>query len=637
VWERLDADDPVTASRRASQRVARVLALGVTGLFWLIATAWQPWRLFERAGFSADFYDEQARAFLRGRLHVDPTVAGVEGFVIGDLTYLYYGPALAVARMPTALFGRGFDGRLALVSMLIALIVLGTWSYRLMNTVSRALGHRPAGPWRTALFVGAVMASPVLFLAGWISVYHETELWACTFAVIAATCLLELLDATEPSTRWWAGAAAATIATVLTRASVGVGVALAALVVAMAIWRRSRPAGDWTPSLWLATAAVGGVVAHMGLNTARFGSLLGLPAERQVLSLIDPDRAAWFAGNDGSFFSVRFLPTTLGQYLRPDAIRLERLVPGIRFGPLAPDLGSYPVETTTPASSITATAPVLVLLALVGIVWLVRRRRWVEVAVVAGLAAGAVPSFTIGFIANRYLVDLMPMLVVPAAVGIHVVPRPVARANLVRVLVVAAVVWGVWVNASLATWTLGLKSAGFTELRYRIDAVLFPSPRPGLIDLEPSMPVPRDGVVALAPECAGVYVAEQGAWVALERAVGRRVVGGTVRTDTEVIAAGGGWVLSLVDPGPAALVRLSVDGATVAELEVGRLVPGDPVEVVADPVTRDFFIETPERIVFFDPGVPGDDDALVAIDLDTSGIGSTGASARLCRVLDERR
>jgi hypothetical protein len=627
MWQRLERDHP----HRRAQWVARALTLGVTGLFWMVATAWRPWRLFDRAGFSADFYDEQARAFWRGRPHVDPEVAGVEGFVIGDLTYLYYGPALALARLPTALVGRVFDGRLALVSMLLALVVLGSWAYRLMRTAGRTLGTRDAGPWRTALFIGAVMGSPVLFLAGWISVYHETELWACTFAVIAATCMLEMLDADPVPTRWVVGAASATVAAVLTRASVGIGVALALVAVAAFVWRRDRRAAGWA-----AGAATGGVVLHMAINLTKFGSLLGLPAERQVLSLIDPERARWFAGNDGSFFSPRFLPTTLAQYLRPDTLRFERLVPGIRFGPLAPDLGSYPVESTTPAASITATAPVLLALGLIGVVWWARRRRWGPLAIVAGLAVGAVPSFTIGFVANRYLVDLLPMLVVPAAAGVHVVARPPLARSVVRLLVVLAALWGVWANAALGAWTLGLKSPGFTELRYRVDAALFPAPAPGLVELVPALPVPRDGVVAVAPDCAGVYVAEQGSWVALERAAGRRVLHGTVATtpDDRALAAGSEWLLSLVDPGPAASVRLEFDGVTVAELDAGELREGDRVTVVADPVTREFFLQGPDRLVFFDPSLVSTDDVVVGLGmLPDDG----GENARLCRVLAERR
>ena len=631
MWQRLERDDP----RRPAQMVARALTLGVTIVFWLVATAWRPWRLFDRAGFSADFYDEQARAFWRGRLHVDPAVAGVEGFVIDELTYLYFGPALAVARLPTALFGRVLDGRLALVSMLVALVVLGTWSYRLMRTAGRTIGMGEAGPWRTAAFIGAVMGSPVLFLAGWISVYHETELWACTFAVIAATCMLEVLDADPVPMRWLVGAATATVATVLTRASVGIGVSLALMAVAAFVWRRDRRVARWA-----AGAATGGVALHMALNLVKFGSLLGLPAERQVLSLIDPERAAWFAGNSGSFFSARFLPTTLAQYLRPDTLRFERLVPGIRFGPLAPDLGSYPVESTTPASSITATAPLLLVLAVIGVVWWARRRRWAQLAIVGGLAVGAVPSFTIGFVANRYLVDLLPLLIVPAAAGVHVAARlSRARSGMTRgarVLVVMTVFWGVWANAALATWTLGLKSPGFTELRYRVDAALFPAPAPGLVELVPGIPVPRDGVVAVAPDCAGVYVAEQGRWVALERADGRRVLRGTVSTtpDDRALAAGGDWLLSLVDPGPAASVRLEFGGVTVAELDAGELGEGDTVIVVADPVTREFFLDGPDRLVFFDPGLVAADDVVVGLGLVPDG---SGESARLCRVLAERR
>lgn len=622
MWERLDPDDP----RRGAQRIARALTLGSAGLFWLIATAWRPWRLLDRAGFSADFHDEQARAFLHGRLHVDPTVAGVEGFLVDGRTYLYYGPAPALARLPTALVDRVFDarifdGRLALVSMLVAIIVLGTWAYRLLDVARLTVGRRdgvaaaPAGPWRAAAFVGAVLGSPVLFLAGWISVYHETELWACTAAIVAATCLLEIarLDAGAPI-RWWVGAAAASAVAVLTRASVGLGVVLAVLVVAVAV-RHDAP----RRAAALAGSAIGAVGVHMALNLAKFGSLLDLPAERQVLTLQDPERAAWFAGNDGSFFSLRFLPTTLLHYLRPDTVRFERLVPGVRFGPPARDVGPYPVETITPASSLTVAAPVLGVLAVLGVVWLVRRRRWVGLGVVLGLAVGAAPSFAIGFIANRYLVDVLPVLAVAAAIGVWVVPRPPAA----RAVVVLTVVWGVWVNAALGTWALGLKSPGFHELRYRVDAWVFPAPRPGLVTLEElggsGAPVPRDGVVALAGECAGAYVAEQGRWVALELAEGRRIVAGDVGAVTGggTLVDAGRWWIDVVDPGARAELALWVDGEPVASLDAGRLEAGDRVRVVADPVVGELSVTTPERIVLFDPRVPGDDDVLVPVDLVT--------------------
>ena len=106
------------------------------------------------------------------------------------------------------------------------------------------------------------------------------------------------------------------------------------------------------------------LLLNVALNLAKFGTLFDLPADRQLLSLQNPARAAWFAGNDGSFFSPRFLPTTVVQYLRPDALRFERLVPFVRFGPLATELGSYPLEANTPASSLPASATLLFVLAI---------------------------------------------------------------------------------------------------------------------------------------------------------------------------------------------------------------------------------------------------------------------------------
>jgi hypothetical protein len=80
----------------------------------------------------------------------------------------------------------------------------------------------------------------------------------------------------------------------------------------------------------------------------------------------------------------------------------------------------------------------------------------------------------------------------------------------------------VWVNASLATWTLDQKSVGFTDLRYRVDGLIFPDPAPGLVVIVPDSAVPRDGVVGLdiddAGRCIGVYTAEQGVWVTVDGA-----------------------------------------------------------------------------------------------------------------------
>lgn len=561
-------------------------------VFWLVATSWRPWDLFDRAGFGADFYDEQARAFWRGRLAVDPAIPGPEGFVIGGKTYLYYGPFLSVVRMPLMLFGDLFVGRLVRVSMLIAVVVLCRWSARLARAGRAVIRSKtPTNPvdgrWALGLFTAAVAFSPALFAAGWISVYNETELWALTLAVIGFALIAEWAASGFTQRRLLLGASAAALAATLTRAPIGLGVSVALIACGAVLLWRSRATGfDHGRS-----ALFGGVlpiVAHVIVNFAKFGTLTSVPGDRQLLSLTDPVRAAWFAGNNGSFFSPRFLPTTLVQYLRPDGIRFERLVPGIRFGPLATDRGSYPAESITPASSLPVSATLLLVLAVVGVVWMIQHRNRTWSLLVAAALIGAVPTFMIGFIANRYLIDMLPPLIVAGAIGIWVV-LALPRQRLVKTAGVALVVWGLWVNASLATWTSEYKTLGFTQLRYGIDEALFGTPSPSLVPLVAGVDVPRDGIVALDPQCQGVYMAEQGHWLAIDRGGTRRASGVIEPLDDDVVlAAGSGWTLELAQSdGGAVLMVVDAAGQVTFEQPVEVTAPAT-YEVVLDNVSREF-------------------------------------------------
>ncbi|MFZ4810080.1 MAG: hypothetical protein ACOYL9_01935, partial [Ilumatobacteraceae bacterium] len=437
----------------------------------------------------------------------------------------------------------------------------------------------------------AVACSPALALAGWTSVYHETELWAAVFALWAVVGMLRLMR--EPDARRHALVAAVAIAaTILTRAPIGIGIALGCGLLALHLARTARRS-----AAIVVAGCVIGFVGHVTVNALRFGTLLGLPVERQVLTLQDPDRLAWFAGNNDSFFSTRFLPTTVVHYLRPDTLRIERLLPFVRFGPLANDRGSYPVETITPSASLPAAATLLFVAALVGLVLIVRRREWSWLVLTFGAVAASIPTFLIGFVANRYLVDMLPALAVPAAVAFGSLQLHDARWRRgARVSVVALVVWGAWANTALATWQYGLKQPGFTALRYRVDGWVFGDPAPALVTIGDGDPVARDGVVGLVVDdelgtCTAVYIAEQGRWVPLERSEGARQLTGTLELagDAPIDIVGGadwtitatptadGWVVSAdgissgepIDIGDATTVRVRVvNDPTNAELSV---------------------------------------------------------------------
>jgi len=646
MWRPTDPADPAARTIR----VARVVTIAATVVFALIVCRFQPWQLFTREAYSNDFYDEQARSFLRFRLAVRPEVPGPEGFLIDGKTYLYYGPFLALVRLPFAVFGDVFAGRLARVSMIVGFMAYCTACFHLVRHLGPTASTR-----RVAGFVAAAACSPVLFLAGWVSVYHETELWAAAFAVWAIVGTLRLIAHPSPTRHQYLAAAVPLAAGILTRASVGIGIAAGACLAVVIAFRSEIFPPSETPDqrrritvpkevgVVVGSSALGFAI-HAAINWAKFGSPTKLPGQLQLLSLNDPVRAAWFAGNGDSFFSPKFLSTTVVQYLRPDTVRVERLFPFIRYGPLATDRSSYPLETITPSASLTTSATLLLAAAVVGIVLIVRTRSWPLLALTVGGAIAAGPTFTIGFIGNRYLVDMMPMLLVPAAFAFATLalPSPAWR-RAAWLATVALVAWGAWCNVSLALWTQQLKEPAFTEWRYRVDGWIFGDPAPALADLVAGMPFPRDGVVALDRDvttgrCSGVYIAEQGVWVALERSNdGRRLTGTLALGDDRTLVAGGDtWLVdATVADGRVSFVA-EIDGATVTTVTGDTVaLPGDRTvsfDLVADPIVGQLVLEVDGEQVLFaftgplGPGLPGPDATL-----------DTDPGDSLCRQLEARR
>lgn len=617
------------AHRTLESQLARRITLGATLLFLLIVTRGRPWDLFDRGAFSTDFYDGQARAFLHFRLDVPAGLAGPEGFLIDGRTYLYYGPFLAVLRLPFVATGHWIDGRLSAPSLVLGFFLACTATRHLAERAACVLGG--GSPRRTAGLVAAVACSPALSLAGWNSVYDETEMWAFALFLATAATLLALWK--RPTTRTLLLAVLLGTCTVLTRSSVGIGALAAVGFVGLLLSRRDRRLATYA-----CAGAVLGALTNVAMNLAKFGTLLDLPADRQLLTLQNAERATWFAGNDGSFFSTRFLPTTVVQYLRPDAVRFERLVPFARFGPLAHEYGSYPLEGNTPASSLPTSATLLAVLAVMGVVVVLRRRSWPFVAIWAGAVLAAVPSFLIGFVANRYLTDMLPALVVPAAAAVAVVAVPTGSAGgWLKAGFVALVVWGTWVNTSFALWTQNLKAPGFTEFRYEFDDAVFGGRPPSVVALEPGMVVPRDGVVAIDGQCDGLYIAEQGNWVPLELASGVRRLTGTLASGAD----------PLVITTPTAEIRLDRhDGELFASYQPddGEPITGAPlkidngehaVRVTSDPVTGQLAVFVDDRLALFAFAAP---DLVEADVTDTLVPASTEAGGTpICDALEARQ
>ena len=253
--------------------------------------------------------------------------------------------------MPFQLFGDLFTARLVRVSMLIAVVVLCRWSARLaraaQTVVTGEVGSFRPRPqtngtdgkavderWVVGLFTAAVAFSPAIFAAGLdqrlqrdraVGVHPRAGVGDVDRGMGSGRVHVESAargrgggglggDAHPGTDRYRRGAR---------DRGVRGGARLA----------QPRPTGCG-PDGWRSSAALLPLIAHAAVNFAKFGTLFSVPGGRQLLSLQDPARAAWFAGNNESFFSSRFLSTTVVQYLRPDAIRFERLLPFVRFGPV---------------------------------------------------------------------------------------------------------------------------------------------------------------------------------------------------------------------------------------------------------------------------------------------------------------
>jgi len=567
------------SDRRLPPAVRRAAVIGgsvALVVFAVVVSEGHPSGLLRRGPFSSDFFDAQAHALLDGHLDVDPSVAGIEGFVHDGRTHLYFGLVPALLRLPIAALTDHFDGRLGQLSMLLALSVAMAAAARL---VWRARRHRRGDapvarwePWIAGGFTAAVgLSSPLLFLASRPVVYHETELWG------AATTLVAL----EATLAWWERATARALALASlaaavafnTRASVGGG-AVAALVLtgllAVAVGRVPR---RWLPALTVAVLVPVGLYA--AVNQARFDSPFGVPFGDQVLSGFDAPRQATLASTGGTLFGPEFAPTAVVTYLRPDGVSLQRLFPWVTFRESTPVIGDATFDTLDRSASLPTVAPALVVLGLVGLASLLRRGRrdpWLVTAI--GAATGLASTLTIAFVANRYLADFTPALVVLAAVGTWAVADRLGRWRGRHRRGGVLVLIGLAATGTVASLALALQSQrlfilpsrdtrhDFVAFQYDLHDALGGGAPPGVQRAGGIAGTAPRGQVAALDDCRGLYWSDGRRWWPLELGgADGLVTTGPLDDGRTVLLDAGSWRLVAEQmPGRARLTYEADDG-----------------------------------------------------------------------------
>jgi len=348
---------------------------------------------------------------------------------------------------------------------------------------------------------------------------------------------------------------------VMSRVSVGLG-AVAALVLILAArtanaLRRRRGAPQGRPGVvaravgwpevagqtngvrlrWVLLAIVTPLVLYAYVNITKFGSPFGLPLDKQFLVRFDKARAA--AQRANTLTGIRFVPTTVLQYLRPDAIRFDRLFPWVTFPGPARVIGSAHFASLDFTSSVTTAMTALFVLWVIGVVVCFRparpdslRATALRIPVLAGLV-GCVSVLAFGFVANRYMGDFIPALCVGAVIGFHACVRWATRPSTRRVAVRAAVaavavlvIWTCFVNLGLALQYQRNYGVGVTEAT-RAGWIGFqlgvhdriPGGAPSDVVRAPAIPpvVGPDGQFLVIGDCAGLAWSDGRQWRMVER------------------------------------------------------------------------------------------------------------------------
>ena len=349
---------------------------------------------------------------LAGRLSVPNGSLLIEAFIHDGRTYTYFGLFPSLLRIPVLVLTHSLDGRLTALSMLAAWLVTALFAPLLIWRVRVfSRGQVPLGATETVALgalVGAMTGGSVLvFLAASPNVFSEDLAWSVALTLGSLFALLGVLE--RPSRRRVVFSGVLILAANLTRAPTGYACVIGAVLVS--IWFASGQSGAENRRWWAPVLAAGIVPLAVGcaVNMAKFGVLFGRPN-------------GYFGGpNGGPEFSLRYLPSTLAAYLRPDAIRFTPVFPFITLPvQVAQGVGGDSVFGQRPAS-LTATMPLLFLLALWGSIIAFRLRavsplRAIRLLLIAaGVATGATLIF--GYLNNRYLADFLPLLIVGAAVG----------------------------------------------------------------------------------------------------------------------------------------------------------------------------------------------------------------------------
>lgn len=437
-----------------SRDFVNVATLAMFGYMYGWVTRWTLDPFVGENGSLGAFFTAQADAMTKGRLWVDQSVAGLtnECWWVNDKCYGYYGIAPSLLRLPLVLLGMPASVSLHWLFVPLASAIC---FWNVLELCRTTITERPTSSRKTAglaMALIAVVTGPgsVLTLLADPQKYQEALLWNMTFSILAVRSFLRWRTKRQRSSLYCCAVLCA-LAVNSRHTSVLLGAFLATAVL-LPTWR--------TPFRNLPMLRDAVILALLPIVTAGAVFFLKFGTPLPTYNGYDSVNEAYSTSDAVPSTGLRYLPTALLTYLRPDAVRLTAEWPPVRFrfnsaGEWAPDYlwplsgGEMMVEKST---SITTTMPLLTLAALATMVTL-RRRVLTDVAVLIGLLSPALLTSLNWGMTTRYLGEFYPLLAfslafqLPHLSAIGALPNGIRR--LLWAFAIALSLWSVLVTGGL--------------------------------------------------------------------------------------------------------------------------------------------------------------------------------------------
>lgn len=416
-------------TRERSLTVSLTVAMAVYS-YWLASNrTWNPNYAQIPDGFSGTFFRNQAVSMLHGHLWVPEFKFANECFYVDGKCLGYFGIFPSLVRLPFFLLLRSTDHTLAPVSIALAAGV-GLWSCldMLRHVLDSRLARTITGAHRlTVIVLGAFLmgSGGSLVTLSQAKVYREAAIWMTALMLLAFAMALRWLR--HGTDRYLVITLLAAIGAVNSRPS-----AVPAMIL-LGIWLYFRQ-------------HVRGKEFTIRLDSLSF-AIIAVPAVSALLVMylkfrqFTPPMKAWadYQGpgpttirrlNGGQLQGIRFAPTNLVQYLRPDSVKYslkqpwaEVLVPDRKPAILLPPIVNGGI-LTEPTSSVTNTMPLQLLLTVAASVlalWRTRLSKFIDKHQALPLlvvSATAIPLALVFYSTTmRYVGDFFPFLAVGTVYG----------------------------------------------------------------------------------------------------------------------------------------------------------------------------------------------------------------------------